>query len=70
MQINEDSLTQAASLFNLQQIERLPVKADKRAQLVANDALLSTVVSFVHQQLPNQLQNELKPYYTRRNEET
>ena len=27
----EDALTQAASLFNLQQIEKLPVRADKIA---------------------------------------
>ena len=68
--IEEDTLTQAASLFNLQQIEGLPVKADKIAQLTANDAILSKVVSFVQQGWPNQIQNELKPYYIRRHELT
>ena len=68
--IEEDALTQAASLFNLQQIERLPVRADKIAQLTANDATLSKVVSFVWQGWPNQVQNELKPYFIRRHELT
>ena len=62
----EDALTQAAS----QQIEKLPVRADKIAQLTANDAILSKVVSFVQQGWPNQVQNELKPYFIRRHELT
>ena len=63
-------MSQAASLFNLQQIERLPVKADKIAQLTANDAILSKVVLFVQQGWPDQIQNELKPYFIRRHELT
>ena len=66
----EDALTQAATLFNLQQIERLPVKADKIAQLTANDPILSKVMTFVQQGWPSQVQNELKPYYTRKDELT
>ena len=68
--IEEDVLTQATSLFNLQQIERLPVKADKMAQLTATDAILSKVVSFVQQGWPHQVQNEFKPYFIRRHELT
>ena len=45
----EDAITKDASLFNLQQIERLPVKADKIAQLTANDLVLSKVITFVQQ---------------------
>ena len=60
----EDTLTQAASLFNLQQIEKLPVRTDKIAQLTANDPILSKVMTFVQQGWPNQVQAELKPYHT------
>ena len=49
----EDALTQAATLFNLQQTERLPVKV---AQLTANDPILSTMMTFVQQGWPNQVQ--------------
>ena len=62
MNTEEDALTQAATLFNLQQIERLLVKADKIAQLIANDPILSKVMTFVQQGWPSQIQNELKPY--------
>ena len=47
--IEEDALTQAASLFNLQQIEKNPVKADKIVQLTANNAIRLKVVLFVQQ---------------------
>ena len=57
-------------LFNLQQIEKLPVRADKIAQLTANDAILLKVVSFVQQGWPDQVQNELKPYFIRRHKLT
>ena len=66
----EDAITKDASLFNLQQIERLPVKADKIAQLTANDPVLSKVITFVQQGWPTQVQDEFKPYHIRRNELT
>ena len=66
----EDAITKDASLFNLQQIERLPVKADKIAQLTANDSVLSKVITFVQQGWPTQVQDEFKPYHIRRNELT
>ena len=66
----EDALTQAASLFNLHQIEKLPVKHNKIAQMTSTDPILSKVLTFVQQGWPNQVQDELKPYYTRRNELT
>ena len=66
----EDALTQAASLFNLHQIEKLPVKHNKIAQMTLTDPILSKVLTFVQQGWPNQVQDELQPYYTRRNELT
>ena len=66
----EDAMTKAASLFNLQQIERLPIKTDKIAQLTANDPVLSKVITFVQQGWPTQVQDEFKPYHIRRNELT
>ena len=66
----EDTLTQAASLFNLQQIERLPIKADKIAQLTTTDPVLSKVITFLQQGWPNAIHKELKPYYIRRHELT
>ena len=66
----EDAITKDASLFNLQQIERLPVKADKIAQLTANDPVLSKVITFVQQGWPTQVQDEFKPYHIRRNKFT
>ena len=64
----EDILTQAASLFNLKSYHA--VRTDKIAQLTASDPILSKVMTFVQQGWPNQVQAELKPYHTRRNELT
>ena len=51
----EDAFTQAASLFNLQQLNRLPVKADKISQVTANDPVLSKVITCVQQGWPNKV---------------
>ena len=62
----EDAITKAASLFNLQQIKRLPVKADKIAQLTANDPALSKIITFVQQGWPTQVQDVFKPYHVKK----
>ena len=68
----EDAFTQSASLFNLQQIERLPLKRNKIAQMTSTstDPILSKAFTYVQQDWPNQVPEELKPYYIRKNEFT
>ena len=41
----EDAITKSASLFNLQQIDSLPVKSEKIAQFTANDPIRSKVIT-------------------------
>ena len=62
----EDAITKSASLFNLQQIDSLPVKSEKIAEFTANDPVLSKVITFVQQGWPTQVQDELKPYHKRK----
>ena len=66
----EDAIAKSAFLFNLQQIDSLPVKSEKIAQFTANDPKLSKVTTFVQQGWPTQIQDELKPYYKRKDELT
>ena len=66
----EDAITKSASLFNLQQIDSLPVKSEKIAQFTANDPVLSKVIIFVQQGWPTQIQDELRPYHKRKDELT
>ena len=66
----EDAITKSASLFNLQQIDSLPVKSEKIAQFIANDPILSKVITFVQQDWPTQIQDELKPFHKRKDELT
>ena len=41
----EDAITKSASLFNLQQIDSVPVKSEKIAQFTANDPIRSKVIT-------------------------
>ena len=66
----EDTITKSASLFNLQQIDSLPVKSEKIAQFTANDPVLSKVIILVQQGWPTQVKDELKPYHKRKDELT
>ena len=66
----EDAITKSASLFNLQQIDSLPVKSEKIAQFTANDPILSKVITFVQQGWPTQIKDELKPFHKRKDELT
>ena len=63
----EHVLTLTASVFSLQQIEKLPVTHNKTVQKTLTDPILFKVIANVQQDWLNWVQGELKPYYTRRN---
>jgi hypothetical protein len=60
----------AVSVFNLTQLEFLPVSTDRLKQATQTDPLLSLVLSYVQNGWPHVVDNEVKPYEHRRNELT
>ena len=58
------------SVFNLTQLEFLPVSTDRLKQATQTDPLLSLVLSYVQNGWPHVVDNEVKPYEHRRNELT
>ena len=56
------------SVFNVLQIETLPVTAQSVQQATRKDIILSKVHYYTQKGWPAEIQDSLKPYYTRRNE--
>ena len=59
-----------ASLFNISQIEALPVTYQEIQQATRNDPVLSKVLQFVKRGWPNKVPEVLKPFSSRANELT
>ena len=51
------------SVFNVAQIETLPVSASKLRKATRNDAILGRVYCYVLKGWPNELPGLLKPYW-------
>ena len=60
----------ATSIFNLSQIELLPVDSDKLKRATQTDPCLSKVVTYTQRGWPDKVDPELEPFSTRRNELT
>ena len=58
----------AATLFNLSQIEVLPVNAADLKRATRSDPQLAKVVTYTQNGWPTEIEPELRPYYYRRNE--
>ena len=57
-----------ASMFNLNQIDVLPLGAKQLKQATDSDPVLSKVLTFTQKGWPEETDSELRPYYRRRNE--
>jgi hypothetical protein len=57
-----------ASMFNLNQIDVLPLEVKQLKQATDSDPVLSKVLRFTQQGWPQEIDPELRPYYRRRNE--
>ena len=57
-----------ASVFNLNQIDVLPLGVKQLKQATDSDPVLSKVLRFTQKGWPRELEPELRPYYRRRNE--
>ena len=60
----------ATPIFNLNEIELLPVDSDKQKQASQTDPCLSKVVTYTQKGWPDKVDPELEPFSTRRNELT
>ena len=58
------------NVFNLGQLEALPVTSQKLSQATSTDPLLSQVMAYVKKGWPSQVPHDLKPYLSRRHELT
>ena len=58
------------NVFNLGQLEALPVTSQKLSQATSTDPLLSQVMAYVKKGWPFQFPHDLKPYLSRRHELT
>ena len=57
-----------SSLFNLSQIDQLPVDSNQIRSVTSRDVVLSKVVQYTKQSWPFTIPESLKPYYNRANE--
>ena len=64
----EDPTAVNAAIFNLQQIETLPVDAKQLKQATLSDPLLSKVLLYTQKGWPAEYSDELKPYFHKRHE--
>ena len=63
---DEDFTSSVPSLFNLQQLDKLPVTAKQVEAATRNDPILSKVLCFAREGWPNQCGDELQPYWSQR----
>ena len=63
-----DENATASSLFNLSQIDQLPVDSSQIRSVTSRDVVLSKVVQYTRQSWPITISESLKPYYNRANE--
>ena len=64
----EDPTAVNVAIFNLQQIETLPVDAKQLKQATLSDPLLSKVLLYTQKGWPAEYSGELKPYFHKRHE--
>ena len=67
---DEDFTSNVPSLFNLQQLDKLPVTAKQVEPATQNDPILIKVLRFAREGWPNQCGDELQPCWSRRFELT
>ena len=68
--VTQEGATQEVSLFNIAQINCLPVTAAQVAKTTQSDPVLSKILQFVKQGWPTVVSENLKPYKSRSNELT
>ena len=56
------------SVFNISQIESLPVTSSQLCTSTKNDLILSKVLMFTQSGWPNEIMDIYKPYWNRRQE--
>ena len=64
------SCTGASNVFNMTQIDSLPILSSQLERATSYDPVLSKVIQYTRQGWPAVIPDELKPYYVRRHELT
>ena len=68
--IEGEGAATVATLFNMSQIDVLPLGVQQLKQATQSDPVLNRVFLFTQKGWPQEIEPELRPYYHRRNELT